>query len=220
MTPNSLNTVTELAHQTLPRKERERNVKRHDILTAARKVFAQKGYANATLEEIAERAEFAKGTLYNYFDSKERLFDAMVAGLLEDMTEITKHAIAEGGSVREQFHRCARHIMEYYKTNEDVFRVLIRETDRMELEEERAHWSEVLERVRGLTDVLANVLRREIAKKNIIREEPDALAQVFIGMIHDRVMRRSIEGKGLHFLDTKKESAFILKVFFEGAALP
>jgi TetR/AcrR family transcriptional regulator, repressor of fatR-cypB operon len=202
------------------RKERERLLRRHEILFAARAVFAEKGYANATLDEIAERAEFAKGTLYNYFDSKERLFDAMVAEILDDMTEIAEHAIAEGGGVRQQFYHYATHIIDYYKAHEDVFRVLIREMYRMQLEEEQAHLSELMTRVRNLAGILAKVLRKEIAKKNIIKEDPETLAQFFVAMIHNRVIRCSVEGKGIRVLDTEKESAFLVKLFFEGAALP
>jgi AcrR family transcriptional regulator len=59
----------------LSRKERERLMRRQAMLEAARAVFAEKGYANATLEEIAQRAEFGKGTLYNYFPGgKDELF--------------------------------------------------------------------------------------------------------------------------------------------------
>jgi AcrR family transcriptional regulator len=208
------------AQQPLVRKERERLAKRQDILAAARKVFAQKGYTNATLDEIAQQAEFAKGTLYNYFESKEELFDEMVAGILDDMTVIAEHAIGKGGAVREQFHHYANHIIEYYKANEDVFRILVREMYRMQWEEEQAHLSEMMKRVRTLAAILANVLKREISKKQIIKEDPDTLAQVFVAMIHNRVMRRSIEGRGLQGLDTQKESSFLVRLFFEGAALP
>ena len=56
------------------RKERERAMRRNEIVIAACDVFASRGFNDATLEEIAEKAEFGKGTLYNYFDSKELLF--------------------------------------------------------------------------------------------------------------------------------------------------
>ncbi|MCP4230439.1 MAG: TetR family transcriptional regulator, partial [bacterium] len=46
----------------LSRRERERLARRNDILAAARKVVAAKGYDRATLDEIAHEAEFAKGT--------------------------------------------------------------------------------------------------------------------------------------------------------------
>ena len=53
--------------QHLSRRDREKLFKRSEILLSAQEVFAEKGFAQATLEEIATRAEFGKGTLYNYF---------------------------------------------------------------------------------------------------------------------------------------------------------
>ena len=44
------------------------------ILDAAWAVFAERGFARAKLDDVARRAGVSKGTLYLYFDSKERLF--------------------------------------------------------------------------------------------------------------------------------------------------
>ena len=55
------------------RKERERLYKQDLIIKAAEKVFMSKGFENATMEDIAEEAEFSKGTLYFYFQSKNEL---------------------------------------------------------------------------------------------------------------------------------------------------
>jgi AcrR family transcriptional regulator len=51
----------------LSRRDRERLTRRSEMLSAAQEVIAEKGYGEATLEEIASRAEYGKGTLYNYF---------------------------------------------------------------------------------------------------------------------------------------------------------
>lgn len=55
---------------------RERDFQRHraEIMEAAEKLFEEIGYSESTMEIIAERAEFSKGSLYNYFDTKEILF--------------------------------------------------------------------------------------------------------------------------------------------------
>lgn len=58
----------------LERKEREKEQRREDIINAAEKVFFEKGLALATMDEIAERAELSKGTLYLYYKSKEDLY--------------------------------------------------------------------------------------------------------------------------------------------------
>lgn len=64
--------------QQLPRRERERQMRRQEIIDAARIVFARKGFSDAKLEDVAERAEFGKGTLYNYFTNKEALFASVI----------------------------------------------------------------------------------------------------------------------------------------------
>ncbi len=60
------------------RKSKERAARKQDILAAAEKVFIQKGYQRATLEEIAMICELSKGTLYLYFKNKEQLFLAVI----------------------------------------------------------------------------------------------------------------------------------------------
>lgn len=61
----------------LPRKERERLRHRQEILSAAMRLFAEKGFHNVSMQEIAAKAEFATGTLYKFFTSKEALFDEL-----------------------------------------------------------------------------------------------------------------------------------------------
>jgi AcrR family transcriptional regulator len=53
--------------------------KRKQILDGARRVFFAQGFAAASMGEIARAAKVSKGTLYVYFDSKEKLFEALVA---------------------------------------------------------------------------------------------------------------------------------------------
>jgi len=67
------------------RRNRERDAHRREILEAAERVFAAKGYETATVEEIAREAEFATGTLYNFFDGKEALFLAVADRILDDL---------------------------------------------------------------------------------------------------------------------------------------
>ena len=65
------------------------------VLDAARTVFAEKGYADATLEEIAQRAEFGKGTLYNYFEGgKEEILFAVFDDLYRVYAK-KKHILAD-----------------------------------------------------------------------------------------------------------------------------
>lgn len=69
----------------LSRREREKLWQRHQMLEAAMELFSEKGFHNVSMHEIAERAEFAIGTLYKFFKNKEDLYRALV---MEKSTEI------------------------------------------------------------------------------------------------------------------------------------
>ncbi len=67
---------------------REAKLHRHDqILAAAFEEFSAKGYAEARLEDVAQRAGIAKGTIYLYFKNKELLFRAVLRGLIRHAFE-------------------------------------------------------------------------------------------------------------------------------------
>jgi len=78
------------SHRPATRRERRIAARRAQILDAADRVFADKGYRGATTREIAEAADVSEGTLYNYFSSKRELF----VGLMKARTDSLVQAIA------------------------------------------------------------------------------------------------------------------------------
>jgi TetR/AcrR family transcriptional regulator len=64
---------------TIDRKEQVRKIRQADIINAAEKVFFAKGIHNATMDEVAEAAEYSKRTIYAYFTSKEQIYDAIIS---------------------------------------------------------------------------------------------------------------------------------------------
>src|SRR5438445_6033 len=58
---------------------RRKHARPRELLAAAMALFVEKGFAATRPEEIAERAGVSKGTLYLYFDGKERLFTDLIA---------------------------------------------------------------------------------------------------------------------------------------------
>jgi len=61
-----------------PRREREKLWQRQEMFAAALDLFSQKGYHNVSMHEVAEKAEFAIGTLYKFFRNKEDLYKALI----------------------------------------------------------------------------------------------------------------------------------------------
>jgi len=84
------------------RKEREREQHRQEILSAARQLFADKGFHNASMQEIAAAAEFATGTLYNFFQSKEELFFELLLATVEEHLATVLPVLEAPGDEREK----------------------------------------------------------------------------------------------------------------------
>ncbi len=64
---------------TADRKAQMKKLRQEDIINAAEKVFFSKGISNATMDEVAEAAEYSKRTIYIYFSSKEQIYDAIIS---------------------------------------------------------------------------------------------------------------------------------------------
>jgi len=77
------------------RREREKKMRRRQIMDAAKMVIASKGFGGATMENIAEKAEFSPATLYLYFKNKNALFASLNLRMLQDL-------IARMDDVRDQ----------------------------------------------------------------------------------------------------------------------
>ena len=67
--------------------------RRSEILDAATKVFADKGFEATRMEEIAKAAQLAKGTLYLYFDSKDAIYQATVQQALSKLAALTEEHV-------------------------------------------------------------------------------------------------------------------------------
>jgi TetR/AcrR family transcriptional regulator, fatty acid metabolism regulator protein len=92
-TPNSVPTMRSL-------RERQREERAALILGAAQDVFADKGYYDASIDEIAARAGIAKGTVYLHFASKEDLLVALVEQQIIGFLARVDHVISEVATVR------------------------------------------------------------------------------------------------------------------------
>src|SRR4051794_7034883 len=87
------------------RREERKAQNREKLLVAARRVFASKGLGEATARDIVRETDLATGTFYNYFDSKEDAFRA----LLEELSTRARAAVSKqrtrpGASLEQRIH--------------------------------------------------------------------------------------------------------------------
>jgi AcrR family transcriptional regulator len=87
-----------MSTRTLPRRERERLRQRDELLAAALELFSAKGYHNVSMHEIAEKAEFAVGTLYKFFRDKEDLYKVLIKTKAEEFHGVLREVLKRSNS--------------------------------------------------------------------------------------------------------------------------
>ena len=114
--------------QKLPRREREKLRQRQEMLAAALDLFSQKGYHNVSMQEIAEKSEFAIGTLYKFFQNKEELYKALVLELCDEFEDSILGAIEQPQDETEKLRSYVRAKTEVFRRNLPFIRLYMAES--------------------------------------------------------------------------------------------
>ena len=80
----------------LSRRQQNRIDRERRVLDAALKVFAEAGYSGTTMDAVAMETGLSKPTLYQYFESKDALFSAMLLGERDHMLEVFRYPTGKG----------------------------------------------------------------------------------------------------------------------------
>jgi AcrR family transcriptional regulator len=112
----------------LSRQERALRWRRDQVLDVAERVFARKGFHEATMQEIAREAEYATGTLYTIFDSKDALFAAVVERRLPQIAQHLRDAMMEATSPRERVERLVRAFFDFFGARKHLFQIYVHVT--------------------------------------------------------------------------------------------
>jgi TetR/AcrR family transcriptional regulator len=105
------------------RKEREKEQRKEEIITAAQKVFFEKGLQSATVDEIAELAELSKGTIYLYYKSKEDLYLAVVMRGLQLMQDMFAEKLRSEPQTLNALLSFVQVYVEFFQEHRNYFRM-------------------------------------------------------------------------------------------------
>ncbi|GEM_PF-5107405 len=86
----------------MPRKERDTSKKRKELIDAAVAIFEEVGFEAATMEQIAFRAGAVKKTLYNHFETKEKLLEVIIGKCISNKADITKLCYSPDSPLKDQ----------------------------------------------------------------------------------------------------------------------
>ena len=138
------------------RAELAKAARREEILTAARRVFAERGFRGTTIADIAEAANIALGTIYLYFPSKEAVFAALNQQLAELITAAVTD-VPEPVSLEETVRRRVGQVFDVCARNRELVRLVVINSD-PETEVTRRMRAADEDRNRPLTKALARAM--------------------------------------------------------------
>lgn len=107
----------------LSRKEREYKTRREGILKAAESVFAQNGFHNSTVAEIAKESEFAIGTIYQFFKNKEELYYIMMIEKFDLLYSTLLTGVGKNIKCSEKLLCLVEIVFSFIEGNVDFFKI-------------------------------------------------------------------------------------------------
>ena len=163
-----------------PRTRRSRMTgpeRREQLISVGRKLFADKGFEAATVEEVAARAKVSKPVVYEHFGGKEGLYavivDREVARLLGGMTDALEST--QGG--RNLLEAAVLALLDYIEAEADGFRILVRDSPPGQSTGSFASvMGDIATQVEGL-------LAKEFKRRGLDTKPAPVHAQMLVGMV-------------------------------------
>jgi len=165
--------------------------KRRLILDAAIRVFARQGFHHCRVSDVADEAGVAYGLVYHYFDSKEEILNELFLErwqiMLDAITEIDRRDELDA---REKLHQVASFIIDSYRHEPDLMKVIIVEVTRAANSFGRLHLEKIREAYARIAEIVESARLEGVFKQDISAEFAamcfyGAIEQLLSGWIFD-----------------------------------
>jgi TetR/AcrR family transcriptional regulator, fatty acid metabolism regulator protein len=160
--------------------------KRRVILDAAMRVFARQGFHTCRVSDIADEAGVAYGLVYHYFSSKDEILDTLFLERWNVMLQAITEADRTQPSPREKLRAIATFIVDSYRHEPELMKVIVVEVTRAANTFGRTH----LAKIREAYEQIAGIVERAQAE-GVFRSEitPEFGALAFYGSIEQVLTR-------------------------------
>jgi len=102
-------------------------IPRSELLKLARASFANKGYAGASMAEIATQAGLRKASLFHHFQTKEALYLEVMSDISDELSQLVANAKLSEGSFLERLDRLGALVVKYLGQHPSAARLAVRE---------------------------------------------------------------------------------------------
>ncbi|MFH1761999.1 MAG: TetR/AcrR family transcriptional regulator [bacterium] len=193
------------------RREKEKLARREHILGAAQKLFATRGYHISTVDDIAEAAGLAKGTIYLYFKTKQELFLCLAKERLELMFKNIYSCLEQKTEYREKILEVVKTHLSFFEQNHDFFKIVMASRGHFDPGVKEDLHVKIMEGFHKYVRILGRAITG--CGANLVTKDTAFLGGMLLGMTNSTIMQWMMMGqpKGL-----VKKADIICKIFFKG----
>ena len=166
------------------RREREHEAHRRELLEAAERVFVRKGYYGATVEEIAHEAEFAVGTLYNFFKGKEDLYVHVIEKIAQNFTEQFEQNVLSIEDSEEAIASLIELRLTHFEDHRGFFRIFFEAASGSRLDPAGALPDNCAELYERYMEAVIEIFRRGVSRRVFDESDPLYLALCLEGVVN------------------------------------
>jgi AcrR family transcriptional regulator len=192
--------------------DEDKDLRRTEILSAAKRVFASKGFHSTTIADVAKAAKISYGSIYWYYDSKDVLFQELMSLEERSLMNSIADALAKvpDSSPADIFFRVAvKTTFEFFENDKDAVRLIFRDSYALGGDFE-THLSRIYENF--VSDIEESVKKAQ-ERKEIINTSPKMIAFSIAALIGQVAHRRLITDDGL---SAEEAADFIVNLLLFG----
>jgi AcrR family transcriptional regulator len=175
----------------------EKSQRRDEIIAAAKKVFAAKGFHDTTIADIAKEAGLSYGSIYWYFDSKDDVFHTLIAAEEYALRTHLAVALAESGTrfgyAEAPFRATLRATFEYFEADKATTKLLFRDAYSLDRRFDQ-HLGGIYER---FIDDIATLITAAQERREVLAAPPKLVAYTLTALIGHMAHRRLTNDDGV-----------------------
>jgi AcrR family transcriptional regulator len=188
-----------------------RNDKKKQIMLAVEKLAAKKAIYEITLDEVAATAKIGKGTIYQYFKSKEDLFFEVAVSGFDELCELLRKAVPDNALFSVKFNNLCSHIIKFFASRRQLLQIMLTQSSCTCWPENRFRQIWTSKR-KNLVKTVANILSEGVDEGQIRSDlSTDFLAAALLGIF--RAYVRDSDASS----DSTPKSELLTDLFLNGA---
>jgi TetR/AcrR family transcriptional regulator, fatty acid metabolism regulator protein len=190
--------------------------KRRSILDAAVRVFARQGFHTCRVSDIADEAGVAYGLVYHYFDSKEEVLNTLFVERWDVLLSVIVELDRSDAPARDKLHAIASFIVDSYRHDPELMKVIIVEVTRAANTFGRTHLAKIREAYALIAGIVRTAQERGEFRATV---SPEFAAMAFYGAIEQVLTGWIFAVLPTGEVDFEQAQRFVVETICDGLAL-